>query len=101
MVILMKLVKVAWISLKKNKETNDNNGIARDYSNIGQILKDKGNLDEALKYGKMALEIQTELNDRVGMAIDYNNIATILQVKGHTEMKHSNMVKWPLKSKQN
>ena len=36
-------LKVAWISLKKNKETNDNNGIARDYSNIGQILKDKGN----------------------------------------------------------
>jgi tetratricopeptide (TPR) repeat protein len=74
-------LEVAWISLKKNKETNDKIGIARDYNNIGQILKDKGDLDEALKYGKMALVIDEELNDLFQMATDYFNVISLCYLK--------------------
>ncbi len=70
------MLKLPGMSLKKNKETGITTVSLGTIINIGQILKDKGDLDEALKYGKMALEIQTELNDRVGMAIDDNNIGT-------------------------
>ena len=35
--------------------------MAIDYNNIGHLLKEKGDLDQALQYAKKALEIQTEL----------------------------------------
>ena len=35
---------LAMISLKKSEELNDLNSMAIDYNNIGQILKEKGDL---------------------------------------------------------
>jgi len=48
--------------------------MAIDYNNIGHLLKEKGDLDEALQYAKKAIEIQTELDDKIRMAVTYNNI---------------------------
>ena len=42
--------------------------MAKDYTNIGIVLSNIGNNQEALNYHKKALEITINLNDRVGMA---------------------------------
>jgi hypothetical protein len=42
-------LNLAMISLKKNDELNDLHSMAIDYNNIGQLLKEKGDLDEALQ----------------------------------------------------
>ncbi len=44
-------------------------------------FQDKGDLDEALKYGKMALVIDEELNDLFQMATDYLNLTSLYYLK--------------------
>jgi tetratricopeptide (TPR) repeat protein len=73
------------MALEIQTKLNDQVGMAIDYNNIGTILQDRGELDEALSYAKMALEIQTKLNDQVGMAVSYNNIGQILQDRGELD----------------
>jgi tetratricopeptide (TPR) repeat protein len=51
-------------------------------SNIGLIYRDKGNLDDALKYLQDALEIFKEINYRQGEAADLGNIGLIYHLKG-------------------
>ena len=77
------------ISLKKSEELNDLHSMAIDYNNIGQLLKEKGELDRPLQYAKKALEIQTELNNKIGMSIEFNNIGTILQTRGEFDRDSS------------
>ena len=60
---------------------NDRVGMAKDHSNIGNVLSSMGNYNEALDYHKKALEIREGLNDRVGMAKDYTNIGLVPEVK--------------------
>ncbi len=60
---------------------NDKVGMAISYNNIGQIFQDKGDLDEALKYGKMSLKIDEELNDLFQVATDYFNLISLYYLK--------------------
>jgi tetratricopeptide (TPR) repeat protein len=47
------------------------------YNNIGQIYQDKGDLDEAFNYAKLALTIDDETKDMFQVALDYFNLASI------------------------
>jgi tetratricopeptide (TPR) repeat protein len=69
------------ISLKKNEELNDLHSMAIDYNNIGQLLKEKGDLDEAFNYAKLALTIDEETKDMFQVALDYFNLASICNLK--------------------
>lgn len=50
--------------------------------NIGLIYRAKGDLDEALKYHKEALEIHRDIGYRQGEASDLGNIGLIYRAKG-------------------
>lgn len=45
------------------KGLNDTVGLARDYTNIGNVLNKAGRLEEALEWHNKALEIHKGLND--------------------------------------
>ena len=55
------------------------------YNNIGQIYQDKGDLDEALSYAKLALKIDEELKDMFQVTTDYFNLASIYYLKKDKE----------------
>ena len=55
------------------------------YNNIGQIYQDKGDLDEALDYAKLALTIDEESKDMFQVALDYFNLASICNLKQNKE----------------
>ncbi len=69
------------MALEIQTELNDKSSMAIIYNNLGQIFQDKGNIDEALKYGKMALVIDEELNDLFQMATDYFNLTSLYYLK--------------------
>ena len=50
--------------------------MAIDYGNIGLVLSNQGNYDQALEYHKKALAIHEQLQDKVEMAKDYRNIGS-------------------------
>ena len=53
-------------------------GLAKDHSNIGNVLRDIGELQEARESHSKALKIHEELDDKMGMANDYYNISFVL-----------------------
>jgi tetratricopeptide (TPR) repeat protein len=55
------------------------------YNNIGQIYQDKGDLDQALDYAKLALSLDEESKDMFQVALDYFNIASICNLKQDNE----------------
>jgi tetratricopeptide (TPR) repeat protein len=59
-------------------------GIAADFNTISKILKDKGDLDGALKAAEQALDINTKIFglERPTTATDLNIIGEILNSKG-------------------
>ena len=69
------------MALEIQTELNDKSSMAIIYNNLGQIFQDKGDSDEALKYGKMALVIDEELNDLFQMATDYFNLTSLYYIK--------------------
>ena len=60
------------------------------FGNIGLILKDRGDLDEALKHHRDALRIHRELGNKHGTAQDLGNIGVILKDRGDLDegLKH-------------
>ena len=72
-------------SLAINEELNDRVGLANDYSNIGNVLRNMGKYQEALDSHNKALKIHEELNNRVGLAGDYNNIGLVLDDMGRLQ----------------
>jgi len=72
-------------SLKIHEELNDRVGMAKDYTNIGNVLGSMGKLPDALYSFNKALNIHEELNDRVGMATIYYNISFILSKTSNDE----------------
>jgi hypothetical protein len=55
----------------------------KDYGNIGVVLQDLGNYDQALRSYNKSLAINEELQDRVGMAKDYTHIGNVLYSQGN------------------
>jgi tetratricopeptide (TPR) repeat protein len=55
------------------------------YNNIGQIYQDKGDLNKALEYAKLALSIDEESKDMFQVALDYFNLASICNLKQDNE----------------
>lgn len=51
--------------------------LAGDYSNLGMVNLDKGNLEEAEKYLRMGLTLDERTDDRGAMANTYANLGTI------------------------
>jgi len=56
--------------------------MAKDYTNIGSVLDNMGNHQEALESYNMALKIDEGLNDRVALGRDYANIGVVLGETG-------------------
>jgi tetratricopeptide (TPR) repeat protein len=56
--------------------------MAREYGNIGLILREKGDFDKALEYHNNALKLYHETKNAEGMAREYGNIGLILREKG-------------------
>jgi tetratricopeptide (TPR) repeat protein len=52
--------------------------MALSYRNIGNVLTDQGNYDQASQYHNKALEIHEELKDRLEIARDYRSIGDVL-----------------------
>ncbi len=55
------------------------------YNNIGQIYQDKGDLDEALNYARLALKIDEELKDMFQVATDYFNLISLCYIRQDKE----------------
>lgn len=56
--------------------------LAKAFNNLGQILKEEGNLFQALAYHKQSLSIRKDINDRKGQALSLMNIGAIFHVQG-------------------
>lgn len=48
-------------------------------SNLGILYKFQGQLDQALKYNRLALTYDSLIGDRIGLAADFNNLAGSLR----------------------
>ncbi|MCP5053968.1 MAG: tetratricopeptide repeat protein, partial [bacterium] len=70
-------------SLKIKEELGDRKGIARRYSNIGDVYRKKGNYPLALEYFFKSLKTLEELGDRKAIATRYNNIGLVYYDQGN------------------
>ena len=68
--------------MKIFEEIGDKKGIAGAYNNIGNIYKDKGNYDNALKNFSVALKVNEEIGNKNWIAINYHNIGIIYKAQG-------------------
>jgi tetratricopeptide (TPR) repeat protein len=57
--------------------------VASDLASIASILRDRGSLDEALKYDREALAIARKIGHRLGVITDLRSIASIYRFKGN------------------
>ncbi|MFH1778860.1 MAG: tetratricopeptide repeat protein, partial [Candidatus Omnitrophota bacterium] len=64
-------------SLKIYKEIEDLNGMAQCYTNIGEVYRYKGLLDEAIKYYKLGLELDESVGAYYEAGVDYNVLGEI------------------------
>ncbi|MBN1800702.1 MAG: tetratricopeptide repeat protein [Candidatus Lokiarchaeota archaeon] len=69
-------------SLAIDEQLGDLSGKATDLNNIGLLLDNKGELDEALRMYREALAIDEQLGDLRGKAVRLNNIGSVLYKKG-------------------
>jgi serine phosphatase RsbU (regulator of sigma subunit) len=56
--------------------------IAHAYNNIGNILSDKAQYNEALKAYRKSLQLRVRIGDKKGMAASYNNLGGLYRYKG-------------------
>lgn len=62
---------------------NFKKGIAQSYNNLGNIYKEQGNYQEALKNHFASLKIKEEMNDKYGISVSYNNIGIVYDNLGN------------------
>jgi len=65
-------------ALNIHAEIGDKVGMGRSYTSIGIVLKEEGNLPEALDCHTKALDIFSEIGDKVGMGKSYGNMGNVL-----------------------
>ncbi|PCH66208.1 MAG: hypothetical protein COC01_08665 [Bacteroidetes bacterium] len=60
-------------------------GLATAYNNIGTIYNGQGEIEKALEYYLLGMNIQEEIKDKEGVATSYNNIGTFYYNQGKVE----------------
>jgi len=72
-------------ALDFNRDLNNKDEMAKDYTNLGNVHHKMREFEQALDYHKKALDIDNELNDRVALAKDYTNLGNVHYDKGESE----------------
>lgn len=69
-------------ALLLSEEIKWEKGIAQSYNDMGIILIDKSDFNEAISFFKKSLAIRLELNDKPGVASAHNKIGIVYQKQG-------------------
>jgi tetratricopeptide (TPR) repeat protein len=88
--LIKKAMKCAKFMLKTAKETKDSVWESLALNNIGMILMNRGDLDQALEYFHQSLTIEDQLDDPEEKAIRLNNIGMALDKQGNMDQALKN-----------
>jgi len=64
-------------ALDFNRDLNNKDEMAKDYTNLGNVYDKIGEFEQSLDYHNKALDIDKERNDRAALAKDYKNIGVV------------------------
>ena len=69
-------------ALKIREQTNDKNGIALSYNNLGVIYTNQNNYPKAFNFFQKALKINQEASIQPAIATNYNNLGELYYQQG-------------------
>ncbi len=68
--------------LKIHEETNNREGMANDYGNMGIVFWKQGDMQKALDYYEKALKIDEDIGNREGVANQLGNMGNVFRIQG-------------------
>ena len=74
------------LALEGHLKTNDQRGIASDYTNLGRISQVKAKYSEAMQYYEKALKIGLKTGNKVTQSVCYHNIGEIKALLGEHQI---------------